>query len=185
MIRHGGLWPNAPLRDQFSHRLVTLSGFKDFLPWTLVLTLHSLLVWEIRAAPFCVSPPPFCSPIRKVKVVRDAAHTRAAKAMYDSQYRSLHRDIKRSCYSDKRNWTSCITCQVEVASRENNLRELYKLSRVLTEKNGSANHHIKEENGALITYERDQLARWFKHFSGVLNIIVTNSLNFHSINLTT
>lgn len=100
---------------------------------------------------------------RRIKTLRNAARTRAAKAMYDSQYRYLHRGVKRSCRSSKRNWTTSISCQVEVVALKNNLRELYRQSRVFTGKYGSATHSTKVEKYAIIPSERDQLARFFKH----------------------
>jgi hypothetical protein len=58
---------------------------------------------------------------------------------------------------------------VEVAASINDSRTLYKITKVLSNKNFSRSRPIKDTNGKLLTNPDDQLSRWKSHFEALLS----------------
>ena len=59
--------------------------------------------------------------------------------------------------------------EAEIAARQNNSRELYKITRQLAGKNKSTNRPIRDKQGNLLTKESLQLQRWKEYFQDILN----------------
>jgi hypothetical protein len=59
--------------------------------------------------------------------------------------------------------------QAENAAAIGNVKELYRIRKVLANKKFNPRKPIKDVNGQLLTTEREQIKRWHKYFSEVLN----------------
>lgn len=106
---------------------------------------------------------------RLVKTNREQARTRALKLDFDSKYRALKNQVKQSCRRDKRLWTEDLAAQAENASRTNNPRTLYQITRKLSGKYFNTARPIRDESSTIVTNEAEQLDCWHKHFSKILN----------------
>ena len=59
--------------------------------------------------------------------------------------------------------------EAEIAARQNNSRELYKITIQLAGKNKSTSRPIRDKQGNLLTKESLQLQRWKEYFQDIMN----------------
>jgi hypothetical protein len=85
------------------------------------------------------------------------------------QYGDLQKKIQKSSRRDKRIWTEDLANRAEVAARINDSRTLYRITKVLSNKNFSRSRPIKDTNGKLLINPDDQLSRWKSHFEALLS----------------
>ena len=58
-----------------------------------------------------------------------------------AEYGKLNREIKKSAKKDKVTWTNKLAQEAEEAAATNTMRELYKTTKILTNKSYNPNHH--------------------------------------------
>lgn len=74
-----------------------------------------------------------------------------------------------------------MTDRAEQAMKRNNLRKVYRLTRVLSQKESTPNGPVKNKTGVLLTNSNDQMARWQEYFNEILNQSI--SINPEHINI--
>ncbi|KAK9711547.1 hypothetical protein QE152_g25378 [Popillia japonica] len=82
------------------------------------------------------------------------------KTRITKEYSKIHKNIKKSARTDKRKWIDGIATAAEEAAATQNLKELYKSTKLLSSTNFSKNQPIRSKNGELITTTEEQLIRW-------------------------
>jgi len=69
-----------------------------------------------------------------------------------------------------------IYIEAEEAANCNDMLEPYRIVRDLTGTQGTTNVPVRDKDGKVLLTDREQSARWVKHFNGVLNQPVPNEL---------
>jgi hypothetical protein len=102
------------------------------------------------------------NPIRHMLALLGAHHI-----LHVSRIR-VNMRVKRSIRKDKRNW---INKQVKLAEGEKkgNIKELYNITRKLSQRKFRMNRPVKTKLGMLLTTQEEQLERRQKHFSQTFN----------------
>src|SRR5579871_2700246 len=59
--------------------------------------------------------------------------------------------------------------EADEAARKNNMRDLYGITRKLSQGSYRINKPIKNKDGKVLTTEEDQMKRWVEYFSEILN----------------
>ena len=106
---------------------------------------------------------------KKAKQVLNVAKIRAAKSKAQMRYTEVHKEVKRSIRSDKRNYLEQLATEAEEAAGKGNLNELYKITKTLSGKQRQVTTPIKDKEGKVLTNTDDQLKRWAAHFNELLN----------------
>lgn len=83
-------------------------------------------------------------------------------------YTNLRKEIKKSVRKDKRSWADGIATEAQQAANANNMRDMYKLSRLLANKGHAKEKPIRSKTGELLATENQQLLRWHEYFKEVL-----------------
>ena len=83
------------------------------------------------------------------------------------RYKEVHKEVKRSIRSDKRNYLEQLATEAEEAACKGNLNELYKITKTLSGKQVTTPR--KDKEGKVLTNTDDQLKRWAEHFKELLN----------------
>lgn len=87
----------------------------------------------------------------------------------DTEYKQLHKMVKRSARRDKRDWTNKLAEKAQEAAENHNPRSLYAIAKKLSEGKPNTSHPIKDENNQLISSLDAQMKQWESHFEKVLN----------------
>ncbi|KAK9680140.1 Endonuclease-reverse transcriptase [Popillia japonica] len=90
------------------------------------------------------------------------------KTRITKEYKKIQKNIKKSARTDKRKWIDGIATAAEEAAVTQNLKELYKSTKLLSSTNFSKNQPIRSKNGELITTTEEQLTRWEQYYSELL-----------------
>jgi hypothetical protein len=69
----------------------------------------------------------------------------------------------------KEKWINEMAGQAENAAAIGNVKELYRITKVLANKKFNPRKPIKDINGQLLTTKREQIKRWHRYFGEVLN----------------
>ena len=85
------------------------------------------------------------------------------------EYQERNKTVKKKTKRDKKTYVEKLANEAEIAARQNNSRELYKITRQLAGKNKSTSHLIRDKQGNLLTKESLQLQRWKEYFQDILN----------------
>lgn len=85
------------------------------------------------------------------------------------RYSEANKEVTRGARRDRRKWTEEITERVGQAMERNNLREVYRITRVLSQTKSIQNGPVKNKTGVLLTNRNDQMARWQEYFNEILN----------------
>ncbi|KAI0224962.1 hypothetical protein LSAT2_024073 [Lamellibrachia satsuma] len=94
----------------------------------------------------------------------------AAKKKTDNkEYQERNKTVKKKTKRDKKTYVEKLANEAEIAARQNNSRELYKITRQLAGKNKSTSRPIRDKQGNLLTKESLQLQRWKEYFQDILN----------------
>ena len=101
---------------------------------------------------------------RERKSVLNNIRTRAAKAKVQEEYTAVDREVKRSIKKDKRDYIDDLDTQVETAAGQRNLRDLFLVTKKLTDKFHQTDKPLKDKNGNPLTTTQEQLKRWAEHF---------------------
>ena len=106
---------------------------------------------------------------KKKKDATNNSRTKAAKATAQEEYTEANRAIKNSVKTDKANLIEDLAKEAEDASAQENMKQLYDITRKLAGKYKRTDRPIKDKNGNVLTSDEDQLKRWREHFEELLN----------------
>lgn len=84
------------------------------------------------------------------------------------EYGRINKEVKKAARHDKRRWTESIAKMAEEASTTNNMRELYRNTKILSGKKYNYNKPLKSKDGELITTVDGQLKRWQQYYQELL-----------------
>ena len=85
------------------------------------------------------------------------------------EYKQKNRAVKKKTKRDRKSYIDELASEVEVAAKQHNPKELYKITRLLAGRNRSTNRPVKNKQGNLLTRESQQRERWREHFQELLN----------------
>jgi len=106
---------------------------------------------------------------KSVKIIRDQVIGEDTWQVKDEEYRTLDKEVKKSCRKDKRKWLDEKGAEAEEAASHNDMRMLYRIVRDLTGAQTNTNVPVRGKDGKVLLTEREQSARWVEHFNEVLN----------------
>jgi hypothetical protein len=77
--------------------------------------------------------------------------------------------VQRSIRKDKQNWINEQAKLAVEVERETNIKELYNITRKLSQRMLRMNRPVKTKSGIILTTQEEQLKRWQEHFSKIFN----------------
>jgi len=80
----------------------------------------------------------------------------------------INKRVNRSIRRDKRDCTNQQAKQTEEAERKGDIKELYSITRKMSQRKFRMNKPVKTKSGMLLTIQ-EQLKRWEEHFSEIFN----------------
>jgi len=98
---------------------------------------------------------------------------RQQKISAQTQYSEINKRVKRSIRKDKRNWINEQAKLAEEAEKKGDIKELYNITRKLSQRKYRMNIPVKTKSGMLLTTQEEQLKRWKEHFSKYLTKVIT------------
>uniref|UniRef100_A0A336M488 CSON002588 protein n=1 Tax=Culicoides sonorensis TaxID=179676 RepID=A0A336M488_CULSO len=107
---------------------------------------------------------------RNAKSAINTATSTQDKARAQQHYNIIDRRVKREIRNDKREQLNALARQAEAAAAVYNMKDLYTITRKISNTSKSRNVPVKDKNGVLLTNVEDQLKRWREHFQEVLNL---------------
>ena len=109
---------------------------------------------------------PWISP-QTLSIIEERRHARLNN---DKQtYRRLNGARNAAIRRDQDNYWSKQAEELESASHNNNMRQMYSILRKAKAAPNQQSHLIKDSNGHLLSTKEDCLERWREHFSSLLN----------------
>jgi len=103
----------------------------------------------------------------KEKVNR--SKTRQQKIGTQTQYSEINKRLRRSIRKDKRNWINQQAKLAEEAEKKGDIKELYNITRKLSQGKFRMNRPVKTKSGVLLTTKEEQFKGLQKHFSDIFN----------------
>ena len=97
---------------------------------------------------------------KRLKDKLNKARPRPEISRYQEEYRQNHKEVKKSVKEDKRNYIAELATEAE----QRNMKELYNITRILSNKWMPLEKPVKETNGIVLTTSEDQKIRWKEHF---------------------
>ena len=85
------------------------------------------------------------------------------------EYKQKNRAVKKKTKQDRKSYIDELASEAEVAAKQHNPKELYKITKQLAGTNRSTNRPVKNKQGNLPTKESQQMERWRAHFQELLN----------------
>ena len=85
------------------------------------------------------------------------------------KYSLLDREVKSLARADKRAFVDGLADEAEAAAGSQDVRTLYRITKVLSGKYSSCNQPVKDASGNIIPGEDGKRKRWKEHFEAVLN----------------
>ena len=83
---------------------------------------------------------------------------------FRNKYKAICKSIKKLVKRDRRNYFNKIAEDAQQAAEVNDSRLLYKSIKQLSNRNIRKNQPIRDENGILLTSNKNQIERWSMHF---------------------
>ena len=102
-------------------------------------------------------------------VVNSAKNANERKKAQE-QYKVFDKCVKREVRDDKREYMNTLAKQAEDAAAVHNMKDLYNITKQISNTGVTKNVPVKDKGGVLLTTVEDQLKRWKEHFNEVLNI---------------
>ena len=103
------------------------------------------------------------------------SRTRAAKARAQEEYTADDREVNRSIKKDKWDYIDDLARHAETAAGQGNLRDLYLVTKKLTDKFQQTDKPVRDKNENQLTATKEQLKRWAEHFRELLNRPIPDS----------
>ena len=107
-----------------------------------------------------------------MKLNKEADDIRKEKLRQENQERN--KTVKKKTKRDKKTYVEKLASEAEIAARQNNSSELYKITRQLAEIK-STSRPIRDKQGNLLTKEYLQLQRWKQYFQEILPQLMLRS----------
>ena len=70
---------------------------------------------------------------------------------------------------DKKRWTEEIADEAENAAKQQHMKTLYTLTKVLSNERPRQSAAVMDKNGKILNDKESKTKRWLEHFSEVLN----------------
>lgn len=106
---------------------------------------------------------------KQLKIAKETAHGQEETRRTTKEFNDKHKEVKRSFRADKRKWAEDLATKAQEAEREGDIRELYKITKTLSNRKTKQQKPVKNREGNLIIEEAEQLERWREHFEEILN----------------
>ncbi|VDP30540.1 unnamed protein product [Schistosoma margrebowiei] len=106
---------------------------------------------------------------RNKKAAINISGTRAEKAKAQAEYTEVNKQVKRSIRIDKRKYVEDLATTAEKAAREENMTQLYDITKKLSGNRRKPERPVKSKAGEVITNIEEQRNRWVGHFKELLN----------------
>ena len=97
------------------------------------------------------------------------ARSERLKQRWQDEYRQKDREVKRQVRLDKRRWTEEITKEAENAAKQQHMKTLYTLTKVLSNERPRQSAAVMDKPGKILNDKECKSRRWLEHFSEVLN----------------
>ena len=97
------------------------------------------------------------------------ARSERLKQRRQDEYRQKDREIKRQVRVDKRRWTEEIAKEAENAAKQQHMKTLYTLTKVLSNERPRQSAAVMDKTGKILNDKESRIRRWLEHFSEVLN----------------
>ena len=94
------------------------------------------------------------------------ARSESQKKRWQDEYRQKDREVKRQIRVDKRRWTEEIAEEAENAAKQQHMKTLYTLTKVLSNERPRQNAAVI---GKILNDKESKTNRWLEYFSEVLN----------------
>jgi len=98
-----------------------------------------------------------------------SARSARLKQRWQDEYRQKDREIKRQVRVDKRRWTEEIAEEAENAAKQQHMKTLYTLTKVLSNERPRQSAAVMDKNGKILNDKVSKTKRRLEHFSEVLN----------------
>ncbi|XP_073831762.1 uncharacterized protein [Musca autumnalis] len=86
------------------------------------------------------------------------------------RYKDVAKMLKRSARNDERNFAEAMAKEAEAGAGSNNMRELHKIIKRLSNNSQTRTQAIRDTNGKLLTNVEEQTKRWKQHFEDISNM---------------
>ncbi|CAH8514417.1 unnamed protein product [Schistosoma haematobium] len=106
---------------------------------------------------------------RNKKAAINTSRTRVEKAKVQAEYTEVNKQVKRSIRTDKRKYVKNLAMTAEKAAREENMRQLYDITKKLSGNRRKPERPVKSKEGEVITNIKEQRNRWVEHFKELSN----------------
>jgi hypothetical protein len=106
---------------------------------------------------------------RELKAKLSQGISEEARHQLQEEYSFLDKDIKRSIRRDHRIFLEGMAQRAQEAADRGNMKELFHISRKMTNTAVNLNAPIRSKTGDVVTEVQGQLERWREHFIEVLN----------------
>ena len=106
---------------------------------------------------------------KSAMIIRDQVIGEDTWQVEDKEYRTLDKEVKKSCRKDKRKWLDEKGAEAEEAASHNDMMVLYRIIRDLTGAQGTTSVPVRGKDGKVLLTEKEQSAHWVEHFNEVLN----------------
>lgn len=100
----------------------------------------------------------------------NAAQSHADYKRHATNYHEAEKKVKKSARFDRRQWFDSLANLAEEAARNNQSRDLYRLTRQIAGRSSYVEKPVKDGSGRDVTDENLQLEQWTEHFRTVLTV---------------
>ena len=108
---------------------------------------------------------------RKKRLKNNIEQTKSdrIKQNYMDKYRCKDKEVKKSMRQDKRKWVDHLAMEAEEAARNGRMKEVYYITKTLSNDKRKTTNAVKDKRGNLITEGLARRKRWKEHFEEILN----------------
>ena len=106
---------------------------------------------------------------KKAKQTVNLAKTRKQKQQTKQEYHTVSKEVTKMLRNDKRTFCNKLAEQAEEAAGKGDIKQLYKITKLLSGKKVNYNVPVRDKKGKLLSSVDDQLERWKEYFQEVLN----------------
>ena len=106
---------------------------------------------------------------KSVKQRINSTKSERIKEQLTGKYSLLDREVKSMAREDKRAYVDSLANEAQEAAERQDVRTLYKITKVLSGKYSSCNRPVKDKSGNIIPGTAETTKRWKEHFESVLN----------------
>jgi hypothetical protein len=104
--------------------------------------------------------------------------------MLKGEYSIADEEAKKSVQMDYRKWVDVLAKKAQDVVQNNENKELYKITTILSNRRRIKNHSVRDKKGELLTGWAEQASRWQEHFSVMLNPMILKEAEKEEPNVT-